>query len=109
MVFDNCYVAEDKNGGYLAIRTTEKEYENAVKYVSLEELGIFKKFLAKAGSKLNKYADVVLGGQATIFKISINNPKRKDKEKETVYKVTEGRKKDQFVIPMEDILDLDIV
>lgn len=97
--FDNCYVAENKDGGgYIAIRDTE--FEDTVTYQSLTELGELKSYLSNGEIVFDNYKGVK-ANEAIKFTIEIKGK----------FKVVGGRKgkKDRFDLTLNDIKTMKII
>jgi hypothetical protein len=101
-IFDKCYVAEGKNGYYLAIRKSDSK---ARTYQGLSELGDFESKLAKTLEFKN-----IKGAQASgvqLFSAQIGG-KNKDYEEIEVIKEN-GDAVNAFDIPFKDILEMKFV
>jgi hypothetical protein len=95
MRFNNCYVAQDGDNAYLAIR--DSKHVGVVTYQSLTALGNFDKFLAKGVSEF-KNVEGAQADELVTFEIEIRGD----------FDIKDGRTRKRFDIPFRDILDLEI-
>lgn len=101
MKFNNCYVAKDKDGGYLAIR--DKAHKDVVNYVSLKTLGPLEQFVDEGGAGFTDASlqGAIADGELKIFTLSIGGNK--------TYVPEDGGRKQKFNIPRADILKAKLV